>query len=315
MAKGSVQPFRLKLKKRIFKGITFLSCFDFQDDGILTHKSANIGAGQFVKIDKETEEYIKKVSMRNEYQGQIVKSDQTDHDFSSGLDPTVCMPEKKKLSNFKKPGAVESIEQDSDDEDEEIENNAGDTKIDDPNASIYKCPNEHCIKDYIKLRNLVKHRRNGLCKARLRSQTQLNHCKTMWFSRFGIADTSQVSSTRYFRTNLEDLKEIVLPASFQLLSNYEKSPLLLLTGGFKEKLEMGHAMKANQKLPKIETEVKDYIQLLFNQGQGETQASNKSSIQKYSANDVVALIHKKYPKKNWLKIGQVHSDQKLIIPF
>ena len=225
------------------------------------------------------------------------------------------MPEKKKLSNFKKPGTVESTEQDSDNEDEEVENNAGDTKIDDPNASIYKCPNEHCIKDYIKLRNLVKHRRNGLCKARLRSQTQLNHCKTMWFSRFGIADTSQVSSTRYFRTNLEDLKEIVLPASFQLLSNYEKSPLLLLTGGFKEKLEMGHAMKANQKLPKIETEVKDYIQLLFNQGQGETQASNQSSIQKYSANDVVALIHKKYPKKNWLKIGQVHSDQKLIIPF
>ena len=52
--------------------------------------------------------------MRNEYQGQIVKSDQTDHNFSSGLDPTVWMPEKKKLSNFKKPGTVESTEQDSD---------------------------------------------------------------------------------------------------------------------------------------------------------------------------------------------------------
>jgi hypothetical protein len=202
VARGSVQPFRLKLPKNIFKGITFLSCFNFQDDGILTHKSANIGAGQFVKIDKATEEFIKKVSMRNEYQGQIVKSDQTDHDFSSGLDPTVCMPEKKKLSNFKKPGAtVESTEKDSDDEDEdeETENNAGDNKIDDPNASIYKCPNEHCIKDYIELRNLVKHRRNGVCKAKLRSESQLNKCKTMWFSRFGIANTSQVTSTKYFR--------------------------------------------------------------------------------------------------------------------
>jgi hypothetical protein len=219
------------------------------------------------------------------------------------------------LSNFKKPGAVESTEQDSDDEDKEVENNAGDTKIDDPNASIYKCPNEHCIKDYIYLRNLVKHRRNGLCKARLRSQTQLNHCKTMWFSRFGIADTSQVNQTKYFRTNLEDLKQIVLPASFELLSNYDKSPLLLQTGGFKEKLEMGYAMKANQKLPKIEAEVKDYIQLLFNQGQGQTEASNQSSVQKYSASDVVALIHKKYPKKKWLKFGQVHSDPKSMNPF
>lgn len=255
--------------------------------------------------------------MRNEYQGQIVKSDQTDHNFSSGLDPTVCMPEKKKLSNFKKPGTVESTEQDSDNEDEEVENNAGDTKIDDPNASIYKCPNDHFIKDYIKLRNLVKHRRNGLCKARLRSQTQLNHCKTMWFSRFGIADTSQVPSKRYFRTNLEDLTEIVLPASFELLSNYDKSPLLLLTGGFKEKLEMGYAMKANQKLPKIEEEVKDYIQILFTQGQGQgqTQPTNQSSVQKYTANDMVALIHKKYPKKNWLKLGQVHSDPKSITPI
>ena len=100
MAKGSVQPFRLKLKKRIFKGITFLSCFDFQDDGILTHKSANIGAGQFVKIDKETEKIIKEVSMKNEYQGQILKSDQTGHNFSSGLDPTVCMPEKKNFQGY-----------------------------------------------------------------------------------------------------------------------------------------------------------------------------------------------------------------------
>ena len=137
----------------------------------------------------------------------------------------------------------------------------------------------------------------------------------MWFSRFGIADTSQVPSKRYFRTNLEDLTEIVLPASFELLSNYDKSPLLLLTGGISEKLEMGYAMKANQKLPKIEAEVKDYIQILFNQGQGQTQAPNQSSVQKYSANDMVALIHKKYPKKNWLKLGQVHSDPKSIPPI
>jgi hypothetical protein len=116
-----------------------------------------------------------------------------------------------------------------------------------------------------------------------------------------------------FRTNLEDLKQIVLPESIELLSNYDKSPLLLQTGGFKEKIEMGHAMKANQKLPKIEQEVKDYIQLLFNQGQA--QASNPKSVQKYSANDMVALIHKKFPKKNWLKFGQVHSDPKSIIPF
>ena len=60
---------------------------------------------------------------------------------------------------------------------------------------------------------------------------------------------------------------------------------------------MGFAMKANQKLPKIVQDVKDYIQTLFTEGQ----VTN----QKCSANDMVGLIHKNYPKKNWLKFGQV----------
>ena len=63
---------------------------------------------------------------------------------------------------------------------------------------------------------------------------------------------------------------------------------------------MGFAMKANQQLPKIIQDVKDYIQTLFNEGQ--------LTNQKYSANDMVGLIHKNYPKKNWLKFGQVKGQ-------
>ena len=118
----------------------------------------------------------------------------------------------------------------------------------------------------------------------------------MWFSRFGIEDTSKINSSQYFRTNLENLTDIVLPSSILLLSSYDQSPLLLITA-FEEILKMGYAMKQNQKLPKIIQEVKDFIQLLFNQGQ--------QTNQKYSPNDIVGLIHKKYPKQNWLKFGQV----------
>ena len=118
----------------------------------------------------------------------------------------------------------------------------------------------------------------------------------MWFSRFGIEDTSKINSSQYFRTNLENLTNIVLPSSILLLSNYDQSPLLLITD-FEEILKMGYAMKQNQRLPKIIQDVKDYIQLLFNQGQ--------QTNQKYSPNDILGLIHKKFPKKNWLKFGQV----------
>ena len=64
---------------------------------------------------------------------------------------------------------------------------------------------------------------------KLRSETQMNYCKTMWFSRFGIEDTSKINSSQYFRTNLENLTDIVLPSSILLLSNYDQSPLLLIT--------------------------------------------------------------------------------------
>ena len=50
IARGSVRPSRLKLEKRVFKRITFLSVFEFHDGGILTRKSANIGPGHFVHI-------------------------------------------------------------------------------------------------------------------------------------------------------------------------------------------------------------------------------------------------------------------------
>ena len=188
VAMGSVKAFRLKLAKRVFKGITFLSCFEFQDGGILTHKSANIGPGNFVTIDIEIEAIIKQVSMKNQFDCKIMKSDQ-EHTFSPNLDPAIFMPERKKLSNFKKPGTKVSSEKelDSEDEDEKTEKKpaeSGDTKVD-PNASIYKCPNNHCIKDYIKFRNYAKHLSDGICKARLRTESQKNLCKTMWFSRYG----------------------------------------------------------------------------------------------------------------------------------
>jgi hypothetical protein len=113
-----VEPFRLKLPKPVFKGITFLACFDFQDGGILTHKSARIGSGNFVAISKETEELIRKVTIKNEFQCEIMRSGES-HPFSQDLNPSVCMPEKKKMSNFKKPG---TIEEDSETEEEEEKN-------------------------------------------------------------------------------------------------------------------------------------------------------------------------------------------------
>ena len=118
----------------------------------------------------------------------------------------------------------------------------------------------------------------------------------MWFSKFGIEDTSKVNSSQYFRTTLEKLTDIVLPSTIELLDNYDQSPLLLLIA-FEEVLVMGFGMKANQKLPKIIQEVKDFVKTLFNKGQ--------QINQKYSPNDMVLLIHKKYPKENWLKFGQV----------
>ena len=272
-----------------------MSCFEFKDGGILTQKSAQIGPGNFIKINEETEGLIRKISEKNEFKCQILRSDDS-HDFTQEIEPDLCIPERRKISDFKKPGTIEASDkvEDSENEEDETETSPEEKKV---NAkSIYKCPNDNCIKDYIKFKNYEKHLRDGICKMRLRKESQENHCKTMWFSKFGIQDSSMVNSSQYFRFHLEKLADIVLPPSIELLANFEQSPLLLLTT-LEEILKMGYAMKANQKLIKIIVEVKDYVQMLFNQGQ--------QSNQKYSPNDIVGLIHKKFPKENWLKFGQV----------
>ena len=65
--------------------------------------------------------------MKNEFNCEILRSDQS-HNFSQELDPSLCTPEKRKISNFKKPGTIETTlietlekDQDSDSEDEEEE--------------------------------------------------------------------------------------------------------------------------------------------------------------------------------------------------
>ena len=102
-----MKPFRLKLAKRIFKGITFLSCFEFKDGGILTQRSAKIGCGNFVEINQETENLIKQISDKNEFICEIMRSDQS-HSFNQDIDPSLCAPERRKISNFKKPGTIET---------------------------------------------------------------------------------------------------------------------------------------------------------------------------------------------------------------
>ena len=64
----------------------------------------------------------------------------------------------------------------------------------------------------------------------------------MWFSKYGIQNSTQAKSNQYFRTNLENLTDIILPEGIELLTNYDQSPLLRITG-FEELLNMGYALK------------------------------------------------------------------------
>ena len=84
-----------------------MSCFEFKDGGILTHRSAKIGCGNFVEINQKTENLIKQISAKNEFICEIMRSDQS-HSFNEELDPSLCTPEKRKISIFKKPGTIET---------------------------------------------------------------------------------------------------------------------------------------------------------------------------------------------------------------
>ena len=192
MARGSVQPSRLKLKTRVFTRITFLYCFDFKDEGILTRKSATIGPGSFVKITKQLESYIYSVSIKNIFECEILRRSGENCSFDENMDPKFCSPEKVEKSKFKLPGTVEISETEPEAEDEN--ENDEDTKTNpDKKGSLYSCPNNFCSADYIRYKNYLKHVRTGLCKVRLRDKSEMDHLKILWFSRFGIQGNSQLT--------------------------------------------------------------------------------------------------------------------------
>ena len=287
---GVINPGRLKLKKKVFSRITFLSTFEFKDGGILTRKSANIGTGHFVSISTELEQVIKKVSIKNIYNCQILRRSGQSYPFEKDMDPSMCAPEKIKKSNFQLPPTVENVIDNEDEEENEPED-ISEAKPGDK-SSLFKCPNDLCIADYIRFHNLTKHITEGVCKAKLRSMSQMNHAKILWFKKFGIQTNSALSDekSRYFKTQLGEVLDIELPPDIELLPNYD---------GFRydTPLTMGYAMKVNNKLPKITENLQAFVTNLFNQGQ--------ITNQKYTPTEMKREIHKKFPLKEWLTWSQV----------
>ena len=89
---------------------------------------------------------------------------------------------------------------------------------------------------------------------------------------------------------MEELLEIILPTEIELAANND---------GFyyNEPLEMGYAMKVNQKLPKITGELEAFVKNFFDSG--------VITNQKWTPDEIVKEIHKKFPMKEWLKWSQV----------
>ena len=276
------------MDKRLINRITFISCFQFQDGGILTHKSANIGQGHFVKISTETEAFIKEITEKNVFQCEILRRSGESYAFDKDLDPAKCAPENVKKSNFKIPGTVEM----SNEVPENLDEPEDKAEAKSDNSSLFQCPNELCSADYIRFVNYENHIRNGICKVRLRIMSQMNHVKILWFNKFGFQNRTKLSdeSSRYLKTHLDELLEIVLPPMIELVPNCDGF-------SYDEPLKMGFAMKANQKLPKITEELKSFVKNLFNEGQ--------SSNQKYTTAEMVTEIHKSFPMKEWLIFSQV----------
>ena len=83
---------------------------------------------------------------------------------------------------------------------------------------------------------------------------EMDHVKTLWFNKFGFQKRSKLSdeSSRYLKTHLDELLEIVLPPMIELVPNCDGV-------SYDEPLKMGFAMKANQKLPKITEELKTFV--------------------------------------------------------
>ena len=267
-------------------GITQLTTFEFNDQGILTKKAAGIGEGVLVPISKKLEKSIYDCSIQNVFDCQIVERGGQCHTFDNDMDPKFCSPANVKVAKIKKEVSIETSDTE---QEEEIVDESGDKAKGMRVGKLHKC---NCSKEFITERNYERHVNEGSCLgcSGKREMTIVDHLKKNFFAKFreeAIDEFALGENMRYFRTNLERLDPIQLP-DFTPTEDFDAENVF----------RMGFALAPKEKNVKITSDVRAFILKCFFKGQ-------KNKDQKVNYVEIARLIQDKFEVEDWVKVAQI----------
>ena len=131
-------------------------------------------------------------------------------------------------------------------------------------------------------------------KERKRTSTTKAFLKKRYFNRFGISseqNVSQIENSRYFRTDLEALSEVILPHDDDIAS---------FPTDFQMNLGQGFALGQSRDitLNRPSSQVKSFLQEVFDDG-------NKPNQPHKTPDEADKLVRQKFPPSLWLKSEQI----------
>ena len=196
---------------------------------------------------------LKKVRQPAEFVGKIILS-KSKVEINDGIDPVVCLPEVSQSHKMKDD--VEEIGTDSD----EI---ILDEKTDSPEkvyrrqGQLYLCDNDACEAKFMTSRGVLNHISREFCVVRTRKRSPTGEFKYRWFKRNGMKENEAIKAKgRYFMSHLQDLIDIEVPASLQLIPT-----------GIEDDMSNGFALHQSQSHAQFAPERVAFIKSLFDEGQ------------------------------------------------
>ena len=174
-----------KGSKRQIDKISSYSDFEFTEKGVLVRMASGIGQGKHIELEPMDQKARYKCSIHLPTDNQMIAAD-------SKMNPKYGLPTKltARLMKFQgdteiQPGNSSSVNIDGLDDDdytaESLEDGGpNDLNIEDTiqmQGSLYECPTKGCVCVFKSLDRFRQHRRNRLCKIRIRKRSAKNELK------------------------------------------------------------------------------------------------------------------------------------------
>ena len=215
--------------------------FDFMKDGIMVRKISGIGSGRKVTG-------LKPVKVKPTYVYKLLSADKIQN----------FTPLKKSTVPYV-PNNTQMQEKEPYYEDEHLEDTHH-TEI----GSVFSCPNQWCVAEFIRESRCKQHVHNGICKIRKPVESGENFVRTAYISKYGIS-AREAATQNDLRNTVFHLDSLPNPTISPNLKRLDV-PLARADLPWFLQVSMGFALQVHASRKNFSRKQIEYIKNIFDKG-------------------------------------------------